>query len=85
MGRFAVRSRFLRMMGRGINLCIHTFRPCLPMKRRILLTCAGLLLAACASGNDVADDATPADSAVVDVLEGRQAPADSQAQGAKTP
>jgi hypothetical protein len=40
------------------------------MKRSILLTCTGLLLAACASGADVADDDTSADSAVVDVLEG---------------
>ena len=54
------------------------------MNRRILLACAGLLLAACASGNDVADDAS-ADSAVIDVLEGRQAPADSQAQRAGAP
>jgi hypothetical protein len=51
------------------------------MKRPILLACAGLLLAACASGADVADDATT-DSSVVDVLEGNQAPADSQASAA---
>jgi hypothetical protein len=40
------------------------------MKRSILLTCTGLLLAACASGADVGDDDTSADSTVVDVLEG---------------
>lgn len=49
------------------------------MKRPILLTCAGLLLAACASGADVADDAASTDSAVVDVLEGSPAAPDSQA------
>lgn len=47
------------------------------MKRPILLTCAGLLLAACASGADVADDAgSSPDSAMVDVLEGT-APGDT--------
>jgi hypothetical protein len=45
------------------------------MKRSILLTCTGLLLAACASGADVAEDDPVADSAVVDVLGG--APAQS--------
>ena len=39
------------------------------MKRSILLTCTGLL-AACASGADVADDDTSADSTAVEVLEG---------------
>jgi hypothetical protein len=48
------------------------------MKRSILLTCTGLLLAACASGADVADDDTPADSAVVETLEGIPPQAPSQ-------
>jgi hypothetical protein len=49
------------------------------MKRRILLPCLGLLLAACASGADVADDdGASTDSAVVDVLEGTPASPDSQ-------
>ncbi|WP_420127845.1 hypothetical protein [Longimicrobium sp.] len=39
------------------------------MKRSILLVGTGLLLTACASGADVADDDTSADSAVVEVLE----------------
>jgi hypothetical protein len=39
------------------------------MRRPILLTCAGVLLAACASGADVAEDETLPDSAVVEVLE----------------
>jgi hypothetical protein len=49
------------------------------MKRSILLTCTGLLLAACASGADVAEDDAAADSAVVDVLGGAPPaqPADS--------
>ena len=48
------------------------------MKRSILLACAGLLLAACASGSDVGDDASSSvDSAVVEVLEGN-APRDTQ-------
>lgn len=41
------------------------------MKRRILLTCTGLLLAACASGSDVAEDeAASPDSAVIGIIEG---------------
>ncbi|HEU4882882.1 MAG TPA: hypothetical protein VFT45_11565 [Longimicrobium sp.] len=48
------------------------------MKRSILLTCTALLLAACASGADVAEDDAAADTAVVDVLGGAPAqPADS--------
>jgi hypothetical protein len=39
------------------------------MKRSILLIGTGLLLAACASGADVAEDDTSPDSAVVEVLE----------------
>lgn len=49
------------------------------MRRRILLASAGLLLAACASGADVADEGgSSADSAVVEALEGipPQAPAE---------
>lgn len=49
------------------------------MKRSFLLACAGLLLAACASGADVADDATPADSADFPALEG------DTAQGQQAP
>lgn len=48
------------------------------MKRSILLTCTGLLLAACASGADVADDDTSPDSAVVGTLEGIPPQAPSQ-------
>lgn len=40
------------------------------MKRPILLTSAGVLLAACASGADVAEDETSPDSAMVETLEG---------------
>lgn len=41
------------------------------MKRLILLACAGVLLGACASGADVAEDADASpDSAVVETLEG---------------
>jgi hypothetical protein len=48
------------------------------MKRSFLLTCTGLLLAACASGADVAEDDAAADSAVVGVLGGAPTqPADS--------
>lgn len=51
------------------------------MKRSILVTCTGLLLAACASGADVADDAPASpDSAVVDVLEGAGAADSGNAQ-----
>ena len=51
------------------------------MKRPILLVCAGVLLAACASGSDVADAASSSpDSAMVDVLEGT-APRDSGQPG----
>lgn len=48
------------------------------MKPRLLPTFIALLLAACASGADVADDSATTDSTVVDVLEGTQPPADSQ-------
>ena len=50
------------------------------MKRSILLTCTGLLLAACASGADVDvdDDAESPDSAVVETLEGIPPRAESQ-------
>lgn len=40
------------------------------MRRWFLLTCAGVLLGACASGADVAEDETSPDSAVVETLEG---------------
>ena len=40
------------------------------MKPSILLTCTGVLLAACASGADVAEDETSPDSAVVETLDG---------------
>ena len=54
------------------------------MKRSILLTCAGLLLAACASGADVAEDAdVSADSAVVETLEGIPPQAESQPKEAQ--
>jgi hypothetical protein len=49
------------------------------MKRPILLTCAGVLLAACASGADVAEDDAPPDSTMVEVLEGA-APGDTSRQ-----
>jgi hypothetical protein len=39
------------------------------MKRTILLACTGVLLAACASGADVADDRSSPDSAVMGALE----------------
>lgn len=55
------------------------------MKRPILLTCAGLLLAACANGRDVSDDAPSSpDSAMVEVLEGT-APGDTGTPAAGTP
>ena len=47
------------------------------MKRSILLACAGLLLGACASGADVAEDATSTDTAVVHTLDGTAPPPDS--------
>jgi hypothetical protein len=52
------------------------------MKRTILLTCAaGLLLGACASGADVADDAgSSPDSAVVETLEGIPPQSDGKAK-----
>ena len=53
------------------------------MKRRILLTCAGVLLAACASGADVAEDETSPDSAVVETLEGIPPQAPSQPENAQ--
>lgn len=53
------------------------------MKRSILLTCAGVLLAACASGADVAEDDTSADSAVVETLEGVPPQAPSQPRDAQ--
>ena len=46
------------------------------MKRPILLTCAGVLLAACASGADVAEDETSPDSAMVETLDPSQPPAE---------
>ena len=49
------------------------------MNRPILLTCAGVLLAACASGADVAEDDASPDSSVVEVLEGT-APEDTSKQ-----
>lgn len=55
MSREAVRAPFSGMM---------------TMKRSIQLIGTGLLLAACASGADVADDEMSPDSAVVEVLEG---------------
>lgn len=48
------------------------------MKRSILVACAGVLAAGCASGADVADDEAPADSAVVETLEGIPPRAESQ-------
>lgn len=54
------------------------------MKRSILLTCTGLLLAACASGADVAeDDASSPDSAVIETLEGIPPQAPSQPKDAQ--
>lgn len=54
------------------------------MKRVILLTCTGLLLAACASGADVAeDDASSPDSAVVETLEPLPPQAERQPQDAQ--
>ena len=54
------------------------------MKRLILLACAGVLLGACASGADVAEeaDASP-DSAVVGTLEGLPPQAPSQPKDAQ--
>jgi hypothetical protein len=54
------------------------------MKRLTLLACAGVLLGACASGADVADeaDASP-DSAVVETLEGPPPQAPSQPKDAQ--
>ena len=49
------------------------------MRRPILLICAGVVLAACASGADVAQDETSPDSAVVEVLE-ETAPTDTSKQ-----
>ena len=70
-------SRFLRRKTARAKLCGHLYLDG-AMKRSILLTGTGLLLAACASGADVADDADASpDSAVVETLEGipPQAPA----------
>jgi hypothetical protein len=52
------------------------------MKRPILLTCAGVLLAACASGADVAEDDALPDSSMVEVLEGA-APGETVADTSK--
>jgi hypothetical protein len=53
------------------------------MKRSILLMGTGLLLSACASGADVAEDDTSPDSAVVETLEGIPPQAPSQPEAAK--
>ncbi len=54
------------------------------MKRSILLTCTGLLLAACASGADVAEDSgASADSTVVETLEGMPPQAGSRPKDAQ--
>ena len=56
------------------------------MKRSILLTCTGLLLAACASGSDVAEDeAASPDSAVIDIIEGAPPPRDTQPAAKQVP
>jgi hypothetical protein len=55
------------------------------MKRSILLTCTGLLLAACASGADVAEGDASADSAVVDVLDEAPPGENVEGKGKQTP
>lgn len=63
------RERFLRGGTACAKLSRHPSRDD-EMKRAILIPCAGLLLAACPSGADVADGDTSPDSAVVQTLEG---------------
>ncbi|HEX6368431.1 MAG TPA: hypothetical protein VF006_05855 [Longimicrobium sp.] len=53
------------------------------MKRPILITCTGLLLAACASGADVAEDAAAPDSVMVETLEGTPPQAPGQPKDAQ--
>ena len=53
------------------------------MERSILLTCTGLLLAACSSGADVAESGASPDSAAVETLEGIPPLAESQPKNAR--
>lgn len=54
------------------------------MKLILLLACA-LLLAACASGADIADDSAPADSAAIDILDDDPPAPRGKANGQRAP